>query len=138
MAADAPAHLWTLHHRVLTRVLRAAAPRLEELGLESKELFVLDEVDACRYPAVIAQRLLIPKASVTVYVRNLVAKGLVVRAIDDDDLRRHRLATTEAGRQVLGEAQAALSAEFARTTARLAPADRAELLRLLTELDRDG
>lgn len=133
----APAHLWTLHHRVLTRVLRAAAPRLEELGLESKELFVLDEVDACRYPATIAQRLLIPKASVTVYVRNLVAKGLVVRAIDDDDLRRHRLATTEEGRRVLGEALEALSAEFAATTARLAPADRAELLRLLTELDRD-
>lgn len=38
---------------------------------------------------------------------------------------------------MLGEALAALSAEFARTTARLAPADRAELLRLLTELDRD-
>ncbi|MEV5776740.1 hypothetical protein AB0L49_36855 [Streptomyces antimycoticus] len=38
--------------------------------------------------------LLLPKASVNVYVRRLIAEGFIRRENDDADLRRHRLVLT--------------------------------------------
>ncbi|WP_328584880.1 MarR family winged helix-turn-helix transcriptional regulator [Streptomyces sp. NBC_00370] len=96
-----------------------------------KEFFVLAEVTASPYPAEIAAALLLPKASVTLYVRNLVAKGLIRREIDDADLRRHRLALTPAGEQARDRALAALAAEYDRRLARITPQDRTELQRIL-------
>ena len=85
MSVDA-AQLWTLNHRLLTVVMDACSAELAALGLETKEFFVLAEVAASPYPAELAATLMIPKASVTVYVRSLVAKGLMRREIDDADL----------------------------------------------------
>lgn len=59
----------------LGAVMDACTGELAELGLETKEFFVLAEVEALPYPAEIATALLLPRASVTVYVRNLVARG---------------------------------------------------------------
>lgn len=133
MGVDA-AQLWTLNHRLLTAVLDACGAELAELGLEAKEFFVLAEVATSPYPAELAKVLVIPKASVTVYVRNLVAKGFVRREIDDADLRRHRLVLTEAGTAARDRAFAGLAAAFDRRLERIAPGDRAELARILTVL----
>ncbi|MGW3350917.1 MarR family winged helix-turn-helix transcriptional regulator [Nonomuraea rubra] len=133
MPVDA-AQLWTLNHRLLTVVMDACSADLAELGLETKEFFVLAEVAASPYPAELAATLMIPKASVTVYVRNLVAKGLMRREIDDEDLRRHRLILTPEGERARDRALAALAAEFDRRLARIAPRDRTELRRILLEL----
>jgi DNA-binding MarR family transcriptional regulator len=131
---DDGAELWKLNHRLLTQVMNAAAPQLDALGLETKEFFVLDEVDACKYPAALAQKLMLPKASVTMYLRSLVDSGLVRRDIDDTDLRRHRLTTTEEGRRVLAEALDALASQFSSMIARLDERDRSELRRILLRL----
>jgi DNA-binding MarR family transcriptional regulator len=133
MAVDA-AQLWTLNHRLLTAVLDEAGTQLEELGLEPKEFFVLAEVAASPHPAQLAKELVIPKASVTVYVRNLVAKGFLRREIDDADLRRHRLVLTDDGIAARDRSFAALAKAFDRRLARIAPAERAELARILTAL----
>lgn len=133
MPVDA-AQLWTLNHRLLTVVLDACSGELGGLGLDPKEFFVLAEVPASPYPAELATALVIPKASVTVYVRNLVAKGFVRREIDDADLRRHRLVLTPGGEAARTRALAALAAEFDRRLAKIAPGDRAELQRILLEL----
>lgn len=131
---DDSAQLWKLNQRLLTRVLNAAQPQFDELGIETKEFFVLDEVDECRFPAEIAAKLMLPRASVTVYLRNLVAAGLVTREIDEGDLRRHRLATTSKGREVLQTALDALAAEFSSRMSRLSAGDRDEFSRLLQVL----
>ncbi|MEV4016831.1 MarR family transcriptional regulator [Nonomuraea sp. NPDC052129] len=133
MSIDA-AQLWTLNHRLLTVVLDACSADLAELGLESKEFFVLAEVAASPYPAELAAKLVIPKASVTVYVRNLVAKGFVRREIDDADLRRHRLVLTDEGEAARDRALTSLATEFDRRLATIAPRDRAELHRILLAL----
>lgn len=133
MAVDA-AQLWTLNHRLLTVVLDACSGELAELGLEAKEFFVLAEVAASPYPAELAASLVIPKASVTVYVRNLVAKGFMRREIDDADLRRHRLLLTGEGEAARDRAFAALATAFDQRLARIAPQDRAELHRILLAL----
>ncbi|MHA3703175.1 MarR family winged helix-turn-helix transcriptional regulator [Jatrophihabitans sp. YIM 134969] len=138
MVDDDAAQLWKLNQRLLTRVMNAAYPQLSALGIDTKEFFVLDEVDTCRYPAVIADTLMLPRASVTAYVRNLVAAGLVRREIDEDDLRRHRLATTAKGRKVLAEALDSLSVEFSAMMSRLDRKQRTEFRRsLLTMLGDD-
>ena len=131
---DDSAQLWKLNQRLLTRVMNAAEPQLSALGIETKEFFVLDEVDSARYPAEIASRLMLPKASVTSYLRSLVDAGLVRREIDEADLRRHRLTTTPQGREVLAGALAALADEFAAMMSRLDDAERPEFRRLLLKL----
>ena len=133
MSVDA-AQLWTLNHRLLTVVLDACSAELAELGLEAKEFFVLAEVAASPYPAELAARLVIPKASVTGYVRSLVAKGFMRREIDDTDLRRHRLVLTDEGEAARDRALAALAVEFDRRLATIVPRDRAELHRILLAL----
>lgn len=133
MPVDA-AQLWTLNHRLLTVVLDACSAELADLGLETKEFFVLAEVAASPYPAELATALVIPKASVTLYVRNLVAKGLMRREIDDADLRRHRLVLTSDGEAARDRALAALAKEFDRRLALITPRDRTELQRILLAL----
>ncbi|WP_153032320.1 MarR family winged helix-turn-helix transcriptional regulator [Amycolatopsis sp. YIM 10] len=133
MPVDA-AQLWTLNHRLLTVVLDGCSAELTALGLDPKEFFVLAEVAASPYPAELAAKLVIPKASVTVYVRNLVAKGFLRREIDDADLRRHRLVLTPEGEAARDHALAALATEFDSRLARIAPRDRAELQRILLAL----
>ncbi|WP_236795182.1 MarR family winged helix-turn-helix transcriptional regulator [Amycolatopsis sp. GM8] len=132
------AQLWTLNHRLLTVVLDACTAELTELGLDPKEFFVLAEVATSPYPAELAVKLVIPKASVTVYVRNLVAKGFMRREIDDADLRRHRLVLTDEGEAARDRALAALGAEFDRRLATIEPRDRAELRRILLALLESG
>ncbi|MDA3648049.1 MarR family transcriptional regulator [Saccharopolyspora indica] len=133
MPVDA-AQLWTMNHRLLTVVMNACSAELAALGLETKEFFVLAEVAASPYPAELAATLMIPKASMTVYVRSLVAKGFVRREIDDADLRRHRLVLTAEGEAARDRALVALAAEFDRRLARIAPRDRTELRRILLAL----
>ncbi|MGM1017451.1 MAG: MarR family winged helix-turn-helix transcriptional regulator [Actinomycetota bacterium] len=134
MPADDGALLWKLNQRLLTRVLNAAEPQFEQHGIETKEFFVLDEIDESPYPAELAAKLMLPKASVTMYLRNLVEKGLVQREIDQDDLRRHRLTTTAKGRAVRAQALDALAAEFAAMLEKVDEADRTELRRILLAL----
>ncbi|MEJ2864123.1 MarR family winged helix-turn-helix transcriptional regulator [Actinomycetospora flava] len=133
MPVDA-AQLWTLNHRLLTVVLDACSAELAGLGLETKEFFVLAEVGASPYPAELAATLVIPKASVTAYVRSLTAKGLLRREIDEEDLRRHRLVLTPEGEAARDRALAALATEFDRRLARISPRDRTELARILGDL----
>ncbi|WP_372351080.1 MarR family winged helix-turn-helix transcriptional regulator [Streptomyces sp. KL116D] len=128
------AQLWTLNQKLLSVVMDACSGELAELGLETKEFFVLAEVAASPYPAEIATALMLPKASVTVYVRNLVAKGFIRREIDDADLRRHRLVLTAEGKDARGRALAALAAEYDRRLARITAQDRTELQRILQEM----
>jgi DNA-binding MarR family transcriptional regulator len=128
------ARIWSLNHQVLTRVMNDCAPDIEALGLEAKEFFVLGEIDDCRYPAELAVRLVLPKASVTVYLKSLEAKGFVFREIDPADLRRHRLAVTPTGNEILGKATGILSEKFDEWLVRLNATEQTELQRLLAKL----
>src|ERR1700727_398513 len=82
--------IWSLNYRLLMSVITGVAPDITELGLETKELFVLAEVDAHPHPAELAGVLCMPKPSVTVYIKRLEAAGLLRREIDGCALRRRR------------------------------------------------
>jgi DNA-binding MarR family transcriptional regulator len=127
--------IWSLNYRLLMSVITNVAPGIAELGLETKELFVLSEVDAHPHPAELAGVLCMPKPSVTLYVKRLEAAGLLRREIDAADLRRHRLTLTSEGRRTLARGLALLSKALGARLARLTSAQQSELATLLEQLN---
>ena len=99
MSLDDAAKIWSLNYRVLLSVISSVEADITALGLDSKELFLLAEIDEHPYPAELAATMSMPKATVTVYLKRLEAAGFVRREIDPADLRRHRLQLTPAGRR---------------------------------------
>ncbi|ORW36564.1 MarR family transcriptional regulator [Mycobacterium paraense] len=134
MSAVDAAKIWSLNYRVLVSVIACAEADIGALGLESKELFLLAEIDEHPYPAELAATLSMPKATVTVYLKRLEAAGLVRREIDPADLRRHRLLLTPAGRKAAADGLALLSAEFDKRLGRLTAAQQKELKGLLERI----
>jgi DNA-binding MarR family transcriptional regulator len=126
--------LWGLNYRLVASVIGEVAPALRELGIECKELFLLAELDAHAHPAALAEALLIPRPSITVYVKRLEAAELVKREIDNADLRRHKLSLTPEGRKVMTGGLALLAEAFGQRLARLTATQQAELKSLLEKL----
>jgi DNA-binding MarR family transcriptional regulator len=126
--------VWTLNYRLVASVLGEVAPSLHELGIEVKELFLLAELEAHPHPAALAEALLIPKPSVTVYVKRLEAAELVKREIDCTDLRRHKLSLTPEGRKIMAGGLALLAEAFGRRLGRLSATQQTELKSMLEKL----
>ena len=134
MAKIDPAKIWSLNYRLLTSVITSVAPDIAALGLETKDLFLLAEVDEHPHPAELATILLMPKPTVTVIVKRLEAGGFLRREIDATDLRRFHLTLTPAGRKAMTHGVALLSSAFGARLARLSAAQQAELKALLEQL----
>jgi DNA-binding MarR family transcriptional regulator len=128
-------NIWSLNYRLLMSVITSVASDITKLGLETKELFVLAEVDVHPHPAELAGVLSMPKPTVTMYVKRLEAAGFLRREIDGADLRRHRLILTLEGRKTMARGLALLSKAFGARLARLSSAQRSELASLLEKLN---
>jgi DNA-binding MarR family transcriptional regulator len=128
------AKIWSLNYRVLLSVVSCVEADITALGLDSKELFLLAEVDEHPYPAELAATLSMPKATVTLYLKRLEAAGFVRREIDPADLRRHRLRLTPAGRQATTDGLALLSDAFNERLGRLTIGQQKELKNLLEQI----
>jgi DNA-binding MarR family transcriptional regulator len=134
MAKIDPGKIWSLNYRLLMSVIASVAADITALGLETKELFLLAEVDEHPHPAELAATLCMPKATVTVYVKRLEAAGFLRREIDAADLRRHRLSLAPAGRKAMTSGLALLSDAFGGRLGRLSAAKQTELKALLEQL----
>jgi DNA-binding MarR family transcriptional regulator len=128
------AKIWSLNYRVLLSVVSCVEADITALGLDSKELFLLAEIDEHPYPAELAATLSMPKATVTLYLKRLEAAGFVRREIDFADLRRHRLLLTPAGRQATTDGLALLSDEFNKRLGCLTSAQQKHLKNLLEKI----
>jgi DNA-binding MarR family transcriptional regulator len=82
----------------------------------------------------LAEALLIPRPSITVYVRRLEAAQLLKREIDGSDLRPHELSLTSEDRKVMTRGLALLSEAFVRRLGRLTATQQSELKSLLEKL----
>jgi len=134
MSRGDAAKVWSLNYRLLLSVISAAEAGINALGLESKELFLLAEVDEHPYPAELASTLNMPKATVTLYLKRLEAAGFIRREIDSADLRRHRLLLTPVGRQATKDGLALLSDAFDERLGRLTAKQQDELKNLLEKI----
>jgi DNA-binding MarR family transcriptional regulator len=128
------AKIWSLNYRLVMSVIVSVSPDVEALGLDIKELFVLAAIDENPYPAALAATLCMPKPTVTTHLKRLEAAGFVRRQIDADDLRRHRLEVTAAGRKVATRGLALLSDAFGERLTRLTQVQQTELRNLLEKL----
>jgi DNA-binding MarR family transcriptional regulator len=126
--------VWALNYRMTTSVITEVAPALQELGIEVKELFLLAELNAHPHPAALAEVLLMPKPTVTMYLKRLEAAGFVKREIDSTDLRRHKLSLTLEGNKVLPRGLALLASAFGGRLGRLTVAQQGEYKSLLEKL----
>jgi DNA-binding MarR family transcriptional regulator len=133
-SSDEAAKIWSLNYRVLQSVISSVDADITALGLDSKELFLLAEIDEHPYPAELAATMSMPKATVTVYLKRLEAAGFLRRHIDPTDLRRHRLESTPKGRRVIDAGLSLLSAAFATRLERLNKAQQKELKSLLEQV----
>src|SRR6476619_4727380 len=134
MPLDDAAKIWSLNYSVLLSVISTLEADITALGLDSKELFLLAEIDEHPYPAELAATMSMPKATVTLYLKRLEAAGFVHRQIDPADLRRHRLQLTPAGRQATKNGLALLSDAFGKRRERLSRAEQKELKELLEQI----
>jgi len=134
MSAVDAAKIWSLNYRVLLSVVATVETDLTGLGVDSKELFLLAEVDEHPYPAELAAALSMPKATVTVYLKRLEAAGFVRREIDPTDLRRHRLLLTTAGRKATTGGLALLAGAFDQRLSRLTATQQKELKNMLEKI----
>jgi len=128
------ARIFRLNLQLSTETLTAAAPEIEALGLEAKEFFVLDGLEERPYPAELARHLSMPKPTLTLYLKNLQGKGFMVRAIDSQDLRRHRLELTASGRTTVMRARASLARRYSERLARLSRLEQDEFAKLFEKL----
>jgi MarR family transcriptional regulator, temperature-dependent positive regulator of motility len=128
------AKMWSLNYRLLLSVISSAEAGINALGLDSKELFLLAEIDEHPYPAELASTMSMPKATVTVYLKRLETAGFMRREIDSADLRRHRLLLTPAGRQAAKDGLALLSNAFDERLGRLTAKQQSELHNLLEKI----
>jgi DNA-binding MarR family transcriptional regulator len=131
---DAAAHVFRLTLRLSTETLAEAAGALQALGLEPKAFFVLDGIEERPYPAELARHLSMPKPTISAYLAGLEKQGLIARAIDPADQRRHRLTLTAAGQSVLVQARGDLFARYEARLARLDPGDQIRFADLLAAI----
>src|ERR1700723_12662 len=74
--------VWSLNYRLVSATIVSVAPQLAALHLETKELFLLASIDEHPHPAALADTLCMPKPTVTVYLKRLVAADVAPRGID--------------------------------------------------------
>jgi DNA-binding MarR family transcriptional regulator len=134
MAKIDAAKVWSLNYRLVSEIIVSVAPQLIALHLETKELFILAAIDEHPHPAALALTLCMPKPTVTLYLKRLVAAKFVRREIDAGDLRRHRLNLTPAGRKVMVRGLALLSEAFGARLSGLSAAEQAQFATYLEKL----
>jgi DNA-binding MarR family transcriptional regulator len=126
--------IWSLNYRLLLSVIASVEADITALGLDSKEVLLLAQVDEHPYPARLAATFCMPKATVTVYLKRLEAAGFVRREIDPTDLRRHRLLLTPAGRRASAKGLALLSNAFDERLERLSASQQEDFKSLLEQI----
>jgi len=117
--------------------LALADRRLRAHGLSAgarQVLAVLDGEGGSLSPTLIADRLIITTASMTSLLDTLQRRGLVQRTPDVKDRRRVVVTITAEGSRVIRRLLPEMMALQDEVAAALSPADRAELVRMLSTL----
>jgi DNA-binding MarR family transcriptional regulator len=129
-AGGTMANLW----RLIQAVVDDSEAELETLGLSAKAFFLLQEIGEHPFPAQLARRMHLPPPTVTYLVKQLEERGFVARRAEPGDLRKFRLARTEAGQEALGRGREALGAALGKRLGRLGRQEVAAFDRLVERL----
>jgi DNA-binding MarR family transcriptional regulator len=124
--------------RQIVQALRVGRAAEHRAGLSSAQLFALQQIGEHPDASVndVAAFTFTHQSSVSVVIQRLVRQRLVAKLPAPDDRRRHRLALTAKGRQVLKRAPVAVQEHLIAAIAALPAADRRVLARSLGEIGR--
>src|SRR4051812_50215530 len=103
---DACGILATLWH-LIQSVMDDSEADLEALGLSPKAFFLLAAVEESPFPAELARRMHLPPPTVTYMVKQLEARGFLVRRPEPRDLRKFRPVETGTRRAAPGRGRGA-------------------------------
>jgi DNA-binding MarR family transcriptional regulator len=123
--------------RRIVRALRLSSVEVDRaLGISMAQLFVLQQLADGRPRSLVelAAETLTDPSSVSVVVRRLVDRKLVVRRADETDGRRAQVTITASGRALLQRAPEPVQQRLLHTLAALPDRRLAELTRTLGEL----
>jgi MarR family 2-MHQ and catechol resistance regulon transcriptional repressor len=130
--------LWLALWKVDHEVRRIAEDDVARRGLCMTDFAVLEALHN-RAPlsvSAIADRVLLTSGSMTTAVDRLEERGLVRRAVSEEDGRVRLIALTDEGRALIGPAYDSHAGAMESAFAGLSPAERTSLLRLLLKLRR--
>jgi len=141
MAPGSTAELAELFTHTARRLRRGSSAQLAPLGLtygQARALRLVAEAGRPLRMADLAAQLEVVPRSATTMVDALEAAGLVGRAVDRADRRSVLVSLTTAGRRLLDGLERARRGSAEEVFGSLAPAQRAELIGLLTQLCTRG
>jgi DNA-binding MarR family transcriptional regulator len=124
--------------RHIVQSLRVGRAGEHRAGLSSAQLFALQQIGEHPDSSVndIAALTFTHQSSVSVVIQRLVRQRLVAKVASSDDRRRHKLALTAKGRQLLGRAPVAVQEDLIAAIASLGAGDRRVLARSLGQIAR--
>jgi DNA-binding MarR family transcriptional regulator len=125
--------------RRIVRAVRLSAQDTDRrLGISVAQLFVLQELSDGSAHSIgeLAAATHTDSSSVSVVVRRLLERGLVVRGTSAHDTRRAAISLTDEGRAVLARAPKAPQSELVGALSSLSDARRRQLAKTLAEVAR--
>lgn len=137
-ASELEAHLGYWLRFVSNHVSNAFRAKVEAAGVSVSEWVVLRQLYAGQHTAAgaIAESIGMTKGAVSKIVARVEEKGLLERAVLEDDRRQQGLALTAKGRALVPELARLADENDAEFFGHLSPQARAELLAVLRELVR--
>jgi DNA-binding MarR family transcriptional regulator len=135
-ASDLTAHLGYWLRYVSNHVSQAFARKVQAHGVTVAEWVLMRQLldEEALAPSHLAECMGMTRGAVSKLADRLIAKSLLVRTADPQDGRAQTLSLTRAGRSMVPKLAALADANDAEFFDRLAPKDRAALLRTLREI----
>jgi DNA-binding MarR family transcriptional regulator len=123
--------------RVVRAIIADAHSELKETGLSVRAFFMLTRIEECRYPARLAEELILSPPTVSQIARELESLNYIKREVDQQDLRRYRFSLTSAGNKALQRVQSEIDRVVEKRIIGLSRADIKSLLAMLSALEQN-
>jgi len=135
--SNAPVSSWDLlqlNLRFYETVTQNAERALADDKLDVKSFFLLATVEELKHPAALAQRLILPKPTVTFLIKKLEQARYVKRKTVTGDLRRFEIQLTQLGRKVCERGRKIMSDAFDASISLFTPKEREQYGELLKKI----
>jgi DNA-binding MarR family transcriptional regulator len=135
LSAECYINLCFTGDRLLAEISRRAKATFDLSASAVAVLAIVDGATEPITPSVIAERAIVSSASATSVLDTLEKRGLLVRRPHPDDGRKLVIDLTDAGRAIIDQVLPGIHTLETRVMSVLTPAERAQLMRLLSKVN---
>ena len=134
LSAECYINLCRTGDRLLSEINRRAKASFDLSASAAAVLAIVDGATEPISPGLIAERAIVSSASATSVLDTLEKRGLLVRRPHPDDRRKLVIDLTDAGRAIIDQVLPGIHKLETRVMSVLTPAERAQLMRLLSKV----